>query len=114
MNTNKKTTIAPGVLQKAIILGSLILIIIIFSLLSPNFLTLSNIGGILLATTVNGILSIGITYDGGLCHNFSSSRSTQRTAWDSGGNSCRHCQRIHDRQMQGSPFYPDTGHDDDM
>lgn len=62
MNTNKKTTIAPGMLQKAIILGSLILIIIIFSLLSPNFLTLSNIGGILLATTVNGILSIGITY----------------------------------------------------
>lgn len=62
MSTNKKTNIAPEMLQKAIILGSLILIIIIFSLLSPNFLTLSNIGGILLATTVNGILSIGITY----------------------------------------------------
>lgn len=49
-------------LQKAVILGSLIIIFITFTVLSPNFLTLSNMSGILLATTVNGILSIGITY----------------------------------------------------
>ena len=63
---NTKDTVGkhlnPNMLQKAIIMGSLVLIFIVFTILSPNFLTLSNVSGILLATTVNGILSIGITY----------------------------------------------------
>lgn len=50
------------IVQKAIILGSLLIIFAVFTILSPNFLTLSNLSGILLATTVNGILSVGITY----------------------------------------------------
>lgn len=52
----------PNIAQKVIILGSLIMIFVIFTILSPNFLTISNMSGILLATTVNGILSTGITY----------------------------------------------------
>lgn len=55
-------TMNPKMLQKMIILGSLVLIFAIFAVLSPNFLTISNLSGILLATTVNGILSVGITY----------------------------------------------------
>ncbi|MCU0507564.1 MAG: ABC transporter permease [Anaerolineae bacterium] len=42
--------------------GALILMFIIFSLLSPYFLTGSNISGILIATAVNGILAIGVTF----------------------------------------------------
>ena len=64
MKSTKKLQIGASgnMLQKGIILTSLVLIIIVFTCLSDNFFTLSNLSGILLATTVNGILSIGITY----------------------------------------------------
>lgn len=62
MSAKTKSVLSGNMLQKSIILGSLVILFIIFTILSPNFLTISNFSGILLATTVNGILSIGITY----------------------------------------------------
>lgn len=48
--------------QRFLAFGALILLFIIFSLLSPYFLTGSNISGILIATAVNGVLAIGVTF----------------------------------------------------
>jgi ribose transport system permease protein len=48
--------------QRFMAFGALILMFIIFSVLSPYFLTGSNISGILIATAVNGILAIGVTF----------------------------------------------------
>jgi ribose transport system permease protein len=48
--------------QTILAFASLILLIIIFSVLSPNFRTYSNMTTILLATAVNGILAVGITF----------------------------------------------------
>lgn len=48
--------------QRVLAFGALILLIIMFTALSPNFLTGSNISGILIATAVNGILAIGVTF----------------------------------------------------
>jgi ribose transport system permease protein len=49
-------------MQRVMAFGALILMFIIFSVLSPFFLTGSNISGILIATAVNGILAIGVTF----------------------------------------------------
>jgi ribose transport system permease protein len=49
-------------LQKFIAFGGLIILLIVFSLASPFFLTGDNLGGILLATAVNGILALGVTF----------------------------------------------------
>ena len=43
-------------------LPRLIVIFIVFSLLSPYFATPENIVGILLATAVNGVLALGVTF----------------------------------------------------
>ncbi|MCL1815014.1 MAG: ABC transporter permease [Treponema sp.] len=48
--------------QTVLAFSSLILLIVIFSILSPNFRTYSNMKTILLMTAVNGILAVGITY----------------------------------------------------
>ena len=48
--------------QKLLAFAGLIVIIIVFSLLSPFFLTGDNIIAILLATAVNGILALGVTF----------------------------------------------------
>src|SRR5207247_7496914 len=48
--------------QRLLAFAALIVIIIVFSLASPNFLQFDNIVGILLATTVNGILALGVTF----------------------------------------------------
>src|SRR5437773_6312141 len=48
--------------QRLLAFAALIVIIIIFSLLTPNFLQFDNAIGILLATTVNGILALGVTF----------------------------------------------------
>ena len=48
--------------QTVLAFASLILLIVIFSILSPNFATYSNMNTILLATAVNGILAVGITF----------------------------------------------------
>jgi ribose transport system permease protein len=49
-------------LQQILTFGSLIALMVFFSLANPNFLTWSNIGGILLSTAVIGILALGTTF----------------------------------------------------
>lgn len=48
--------------QKVLAFAALVLLFIIFSIASPNFLQFNNMVGILLATAVNGILALGVTY----------------------------------------------------
>lgn len=48
--------------QRFLAFGALIIMFIVFSLASPYFLTGSNISGILIATAVNGILAMGVTF----------------------------------------------------
>lgn len=59
---NKKTRKWTGSLQQMLALVSLIVITAVFSFMSPNFMTLSNITTILMAATVTGILSLGVTF----------------------------------------------------
>jgi ribose transport system permease protein len=49
-------------MQRFLAFAALIVIIVGFSLLSPNFLQFDNVVGILIATTVNGILALGVTF----------------------------------------------------
>lgn len=58
----KKDSKWTGSLQQLLALASLVVITIAFSLMSPNFFTMSNITTILLAATVTGILSLGTTF----------------------------------------------------
>jgi len=51
-----------GAVQRLLAFAALIVIMIVFSLLSPNFLQFDNIVGILLATSVNGVLALGVTF----------------------------------------------------
>src|ERR671936_1076796 len=48
--------------QRLLAFGALIVIVIVFSLASPNFLQFDYVIGILLATSVNGILALGVTF----------------------------------------------------
>ena len=48
--------------QRLLAFAALIILFIVFSLASPNFLQFNNIIGILLATAVNGVLALGVTY----------------------------------------------------
>jgi ribose transport system permease protein len=64
-----ETTVAPrksifhsDATQTLLAFAGLILLLIIFSLLSPNFRTPDNMGGILVATAVNGVLALGVTF----------------------------------------------------
>ncbi|WP_053239587.1 ABC transporter permease [Pleomorphomonas koreensis] len=50
-----------GAYQKLLAFASLVALIVVFSLASPNFLQTSNIIAILQATSVNGVLAIGAT-----------------------------------------------------
>ncbi len=48
--------------QKFLALGALVILIIFFTLASPYFLTWSNAQGVFLATSVVGILAMGVTF----------------------------------------------------
>jgi ribose transport system permease protein len=48
--------------QRLLAFGALIVIVVVFSLLSPNFLQFNNFVGILLATAVNAVLALGVTF----------------------------------------------------
>jgi ribose transport system permease protein len=48
--------------QTLLAFGALIVMLVVFSIASPNFLAFDNIVGILLATTVNGVLALGVTF----------------------------------------------------
>jgi ribose transport system permease protein len=48
--------------QRLLAFSALIVLVVVFSLASPNFLQFDNIVGILLATSVNGVLALGVTF----------------------------------------------------
>lgn len=48
--------------RRLLAFGALITLIIAFSLMSPNFLRFNNIIGIFIATAVNGVLALGVTF----------------------------------------------------
>jgi ribose transport system permease protein len=48
--------------QRLLAFGALIILFIVFSFASPNFFQFDNIVGILLATAVNGVLALGVTF----------------------------------------------------
>lgn len=58
----RPTLLRSDTLQRFLAFGGLIVLIVVFSLASPYFLTSDNIGGILLATSVNGVLALGVTF----------------------------------------------------
>ncbi len=66
MTTNttaqKKSFFNSDATQKILAFAGLIIMFIVFSLASENFFQFSNIVGILLATSVNGILALGVTF----------------------------------------------------
>ncbi|GAA1855450.1 ABC transporter permease [Microbacterium koreense] len=51
-----------GSLQQLLAFASLIVIVVVFSFLSPHFLTVNNVISILVAATVVGILALGTTF----------------------------------------------------
>lgn len=58
----KKSLINAGAIQKVLALGVLVLMFIFFAFASPVFATKSNVISILLATAVNGVLAVGVTF----------------------------------------------------
>jgi ribose transport system permease protein len=60
--TRPGSILRTGALQRLLAFSALIAIIVFFSIASPHFLTFSNWMGILLATSVVGILAIGVTF----------------------------------------------------
>ena len=58
----RPSLIRPDTLQKFLAFGGLIILFIVYSLASPFFLTSDNVGGILLAASVNGVLALGVTF----------------------------------------------------
>jgi ribose transport system permease protein len=51
-----------GAMQQFLAFGALILLLVVFTLASPYFFQSDNLVGILLATTVNGVLALGVTF----------------------------------------------------
>jgi ribose transport system permease protein len=58
----KKSLLRSDAVQRLLAFGALILLFIVFSFASPNFFQFDNIVNIMLATAVNGILALGVTF----------------------------------------------------
>lgn len=58
----KRSLVRSDAMQKLLAFGALIVLFVVFSVASPNFFQFSNIVGILLATAVNGVLALGVTF----------------------------------------------------
>jgi ribose transport system permease protein len=58
----RKSLFRSDAMQRLLAFGGLITLFVAFSLASPNFFQFSNIVGILLATAVNGVLALGVTF----------------------------------------------------
>jgi ribose transport system permease protein len=58
----KNSLFRSDAMQKLLAFGGLLALFVAFSLASPYFLTPDNIGGIFLATAVNGVLALGVTF----------------------------------------------------
>src|SRR3990172_8830068 len=57
-----KTLFRSDAMQRFMAFGALIVLFVGFSLASPYFRTFDNFVGILLATAVNGVLGLGVTF----------------------------------------------------
>jgi ribose transport system permease protein len=60
--SRKLTAMLGRQVQQALAFGTLVVLAIFFSIVSPNFFTFSNITSILLSTAVIGILAVGTTF----------------------------------------------------
>src|SRR5919206_3597644 len=60
--TQRLAVVRSDAMQRLLAFGALIVLVVVFSLASPNFLQFDNIVGILLATAVNGVLALGVTF----------------------------------------------------
>ena len=60
--SQRTTLMRSDAMQRFLAFAALIVIVIAFSVLTPNFLQFDNVVGILIATTVNGILALGVTF----------------------------------------------------
>ncbi len=58
----RRLQVRADAMQTVLAFAALIVLFVVFSLASPNFLQFSNIVGILLATAVNGVLALGVTF----------------------------------------------------
>jgi len=58
----RKTFIRSDAIQRVMAFGALIMLFLVFSIASPNFRTFDNFNGILIATAVNGVLALGVTF----------------------------------------------------
>jgi ribose transport system permease protein len=58
----RRALVRSDAIQRVLAFGALIALFVVFSLASPNFLQFDNIIGILLATSVNGVLALGVTF----------------------------------------------------
>jgi len=62
MNTLMKSLFSANARQKVLAFASLILMIIVFAFLSPNFFQTDNLVSIMLSTAVAGVLGISVTF----------------------------------------------------
>ena len=60
--TERRSLVRSGAIQTLLAFGALIVMLIVFSIAAPNFLQFDNIVGILVATAVNGVLALGVTF----------------------------------------------------
>jgi ribose transport system permease protein len=60
--TRLGSLVRSSAVQTLLAFGAVIVMLVVFSIASPNFLQFDNIIGILLATTVNGVLALGVTF----------------------------------------------------
>src|SRR6266700_311138 len=58
----RRAFVQSDAIQRVLAFGALIALFVVFSLASPNFLQFDNMVGILLATSVNGVLALGVTF----------------------------------------------------
>ena len=58
----RRSLLRSNAIQTLLAFGALIVMLVVFSIASPYFLAFDNINGILLATTVNGVLALGVTF----------------------------------------------------
>ena len=61
-NNNREKGRRADTVQRLLAFGALIILFVVFSLASPYFFTFSNVVGILIATAVNGLLALGVTF----------------------------------------------------
>lgn len=60
--TRRRLPVRSDAIQRVLAFAALIVLFVVFSLASPNFFQFENIVGILLATAVNGVLALGVTF----------------------------------------------------